>query len=680
MIPILSLALAAAASSSLPLLDCRAALAITNPGPGHALTAADLIETLNMGSIPDLDADRMFSVSPDGRSIAVSVTRANVANNDFCSGIYVIKPGNAPALVDSGTGAPFWSFDDYYGVNGFPSGFPKVITPRWSPNGKRLAFLKYVDGHLQLWSWDGVTSHEVAAYDEDIVDFRFTADGLSAIAKLRDEQSAKDALDRESLSGYRYDERWFPYGRNRPFPRGPALYRHVVISFRTGEERPATSAEASALAQHDFPSDPRARTATTITDANGLSRLALMERGTQTLCLESLCTDVEGQPWFAGDAVRYVRREGWGRSLTSIYEWRPGRHSIRKIMETPDLLLNCGPLDAGIVCAREKSTAPRYLDRIDAKNGHSQLIFDPNPHIAKLPLGRAERLQWKNDRALECYGDLVYPPDYQVGRRYPLIVVQYQSRGFLRGGTGDEYPIQLLAQAGYLVLSIQRPPAPLGDEKIDLHERERRQLEGFMERRSILSAIEMKVEQLIAAGLVDRARIGITGLSDGVSTVQFAALHSRLFKAAAISSCCWEGSQTWLLGPAIQTEYERRGWPGSPMDNPALWEGLSWARNADRIPFPVLAQMSDDEYLSGLEALTALRRARKPVDLYVFPDEHHVKRQPAHRAAIYRRAIDWFNFWLLDKLPSAGGQPAQEAARWQEMRERWKQSMAEPSG
>ena len=88
----------------------------------------------------------------------------------------------------------------------------------------------------------------------------------------------------------------------------------------------------------------------------------------------------------------------------------------------------------------------------------------------------------------------------------------------------------------------------------------------------------------------------------------------------------------------------------------------------------------DSPYLSGLEALTALRRARKPVDLYVFPDEHHVKRQPAHRAAIYRRAIDWFNFWLLDKLPSAGGQPAQEAARWQEMRERWKQSMAEPSG
>jgi hypothetical protein len=88
--------------------------------------------------------------------------------------------------------------------------------------------------------------------------------------------------------------------------------------------------------------------------------------------------------------------------------------------------------------------------------------------------------------------------------------------------------------------------------------------------------------------------------------------------------------------------------------------------------------MSDDEYLSGLEALTALRRAGKPVDLYVFPDEHHVKRQPAHRAAIYRRAIDWFNFWLLDKLPDGGGQAVQEAERWQQMRKSWNQTEAKP--
>lgn len=668
MLPLLALALAAAASSPTSALDCRAALQIKSPGPSQSLSASDLIETLNMGSIPDLDVDPMFSISPDGRSIAVSVARASIASNDFCSGIYVISPGNSPRLVDSGAGAAFWSFDDYYGMTEFPSGFPKVITPRWSPDGKRLAFLKYVDGRLQLWSWDGTRSKLTAAFDDDIVDFRFEGGGLSVIAKVREDRRAAEALDQEGLSGYHFDDRWFPYGRNRPFRRGPAHYSFAVISLANGEHRPATPTEALIISASGAPSGQHRKEATLAVDANGVSRLALTAGTTQVICADSRCTDVEGQPWIAGDAIRYVRREGWSRSLTGIYEWQSDRKSVRKIMQTSDLLMNCGPLGTDILCAREQSLAPRYLDRIDPKTGQSQVIFNPNPEFGSLALGHAERLQWKNDRDLECYGDLVYPPDYRAGERYPLIVVQYQSRGFLRGGTGDEYPIQLLAKAGYLVLSVQRPPAPLGNQKMDPHERERRQLEGFMERRSILSAIEMKVQQLIVAGLVDPERIGITGLSDGVSTVQFAALHSTFFKAAAISSCCWEGSQTWLLGPAIQAEYEKRGWPASPTDNPPLWEGLSWSRNADRIPFPVLAQMSDDEYLSGLEALTALRRAGKPVDLYVFPDEHHVKRQPAHRAAIYRRAIDWFNFWLLDKLPDGAGQAAQEAERWQQMR------------
>jgi dipeptidyl aminopeptidase/acylaminoacyl peptidase len=668
MLPLLAIALAAAASSPTSALDCRVALQIKSPGPSQSLSASDLIETLNMGSIPDLDVDPMFSISPDGRSIAVSVARASIASNDFCSGIYVISLGNSPRLVDSGAGAAFWSFDDYYGMTEFPSGFPKVITPRWSPDGKRLAFLKYVDGRLQLWSWDGTRSKLTATFDDDIVDFRFDGGGLSVIAKVREDRRAADALDQEGLSGYHFDDRWFPYGRNRPFRRGPAHYSFAVISLANGEHRPATPTEALIISASGAPSGQHRKEATLAVDANGVSRLALTAGTTQIICADSRCTDVEGQPWIAGDAIRYVRREGWGRSLTGIYEWQPDRKSVRKIMQTSDLLMNCGPLGTDILCAREQSLAPRYLDRIDPKTGQSQVIFNPNPEFGSLALGHAERLQWKNDRDLECYGDLVYPPDYRAGQRYPLIVVQYQSRGFLRGGTGDEYPIQLLAKAGYLVLSVQRPPAPLGNQKMDPHERERRQLEGFMERRSILSAIETKVQQLIVAGLVDPERIGITGLSDGVSTVQFAALHSTFFKAAAISSCCWEGSQTWLLGPAIQAEYEKRGWPASPTDNPPLWEGLSWSRNADRIPFPVLAQMSDDEYLSGLEALTALRRAGKPVDLYVFPDEHHVKRQPAHRAAIYRRAIDWFNFWLLDKLPDGAGQAAQEAERWQQMR------------
>jgi hypothetical protein len=57
-------------------------------------------------------------------------------------------------------------------------------------------------------------------------------------------------------------------------------------------------------------------------------------------------------------------------------------------------------------------------------------------------------------------------------------------------------------------------------------------------------------------------------------------------------------------------------------------------------------QVADEEYVLSLEAFAALREQRRPVELHVFPDEHHVKWQPAHRRAVYERNLDWFDFWL----------------------------------
>jgi hypothetical protein len=55
--------------------------------------------------------------------------------------------------------------------------------------------------------------------------------------------------------------------------------------------------------------------------------------------------------------------------------------------------------------------------------------------------------------------------------------------------------------------------------------------------------------------------------------------------------------------------------------------------------------------------------------MYVFPHEYHIKWQPVHRLAIYRRNIDWFDFWLRgveDPDPSKAAQ----YLRWRRMRDR----------
>src|SRR3546814_19274510 len=67
---------------------------------------------------------------------------------------------------------------------------------------------------------------------------------------------------------------------------------------------------------------------------------------------------------------------------------------------------------------------------------------------------------------------------------------------------------------------------------------------------------------------------------------------------------------------------------------------------------------------------TALQQSGMPSDLFVFPDEDHIKSQPAHRLAVYRRNLDWFGFWLKDEIPSDTTRRT-EVERWQEMRKYW---------
>ena len=669
----LAMSIAAAGAAGTPvvpaIIDCHSNLAPrTAQTERRSVTDKDLIETLDLGYNAGLETGSFFSVGPD-RRVAAAIRRADIDSNSYCTGIMVIDAAGSARLIDAGPGAAFWRFDNFYGTNGFPTGSPKLITPRWSSDGQSLGFLKFVDGKLQLWLWrDGSKARAIAANDQDIIDFRFTKDGTALVYKIRDEAQQQAILRYEALQGFHYDERSFPFFSSRPFPIGKPGDLHLTASLTDGSIHKASSDEIAMLSPkaNDGPEPIM------VPNSKGIYHIAMQSGRTTLTCASSLCTDIEGTPWLsAPNMIGYMRREGWAKGTTAIYQWSPGAAAPRRHYATTDLLIDCAPFGQDVLCGREGSKRPRTLERINLKTRRSSTLFDPNPAFHTIALGRVERLNWKNDRGIECFGDLTYPPDYQLGKAYPLVVVQYESRGFLRGGTGDEYPVQLFARAGYLVLTVQRPRSPFYGLGLASIERQRLQNKDFVERRSILSAIETKVSQLVDAGIADPDRIGITGLSDGSTTVQFAALHSRLFRAAAVSGCCWEPSQTWILGPALQAHYHALGWPASPQDDIPMWRDISLSRNASHVAFPLLIQAADGEYRVALEAVHALRAAASPVDLFVFPDEAHIKRHPAQRASLYARNLRWFDFWLLGKRPAGNGPDAQEVSRWADMQRAW---------
>lgn len=667
----------------------------TNP---RAIVAADLIELRDIGIANALAADSPFGISPDGKKAAFVMSRADIAANDYCFALMVLalEHGSRPRILDSG-GEPIRAVLNVRGL-WVRQGYLRINRPIWSPDGHWLAYLRRDRGITQLWriAGDGSIRQAVTHGTIDIDRFAWTRDGTAlVVTHPPNEDAVARERGREALAGYTYDDRFVPSASTRPFDRVPDVEACDRIDVERGVTRAATPAEcllvtaplaadtaARAILQAD---DGRRRAWTEQADPARLQSPVLLwadnARGIPVRCPHASCTGsveagIEGLWWsHEGHEILFLRREGWGRSKLGLYRWRPGGGPPRRILSTDDLLMGCQMSHAGLLCARDSSIRPRRLVLIDERTGASSELFDPNPEFKSLALGRVQRLRWRNMLGFECFGDLVLPPGFKPGRRVPLIVVQYITRGFLRGGTGDEYPIQLFAARGYAVLSVQEPPSyyeslPEGTWR-DFREAEIENMKGWRDRRSIFSSLVAGVLAVERLGIVDPHRIGLTGLSDGATTAQFALVNSKLFAAAAISSCCVDAQAMMIYGGSrLARDRRLKGYADAMPAAEQFWRPISLALNAVAIDTPLLMQLPDEEFIGAVDSITALQNAGKPVSAYVFPDENHTKWQPAHRLAAYTRNLDWFDFWLRDKI-DADPEKRDEYVRWGRLRDAW---------
>jgi hypothetical protein len=83
----------------------------------------------------------------------------------------------------------------------------------------------------------------------------------------------------------------------------------------------------------------------------------------------------------------------------------------------------------------------------------------------------------------------------------------------------------------------------------------------------------------------------------------------------------------------------------------------------------LLLNVADHEMIDAMHPYTALEQAGRAVEMYVFPGEHHIKSEPAHRLAIYQRNIDWMNFWLRG-VEDPDPAKAPQYQRWRSLRDK----------
>lgn len=685
--------LAASATASLPQdpafpatlgSECRSELL---PDPAPTVPRVRPVAPVDLARLRDfgrqdaaLGGQPPFSVSPDGTHAAIVLRRGDPSRDAYCIGVAVVPlDGSGGArLIDVG-GQFIIDASDVRGIPDLPIGTAEPVTPSWSPDGRWLAYLRRDGDHTRAWRarFDGTLAQPVSGADVEARDVRWSNDGRTLIVRTRPGLAAGEAaIAAEEKKGFLFDRRFWPLSRSRPKPPLPLeeVEQHfdpdkgttVEPVAPTGTRRSGKPAGAAIFARS--PAGSRAWTSPDDPAVlMGPAALKVEVADQSFACPSPYCADGVGVLWWRDDDTLFFLQgaspENGGR--TSLLRWRPARETAPTlIVSTLDALIGCQPVARAIVCARETATRPRTLTRVEPATGAMTQLYDPNPEFARLSTGAVERMTWRDADGVQTYGDLVLPISHQPGDRHPLVVVQYRSRGFLRGGVGDEYPIHAFAARGFAVLSVERTRFYAAGKARGPAELMRMSTADFAERRRVLSSVEAGVKAAIAKRVVDPDRIGITGLSDGAATVQFALVNSTLFRAAAMSSCCDEPSTSLIAADRGYSDMlVDAGFPAPGTDGAAFWRRYSLAANAGRLRTPILLQLTDDEFRFALETFVTLDRHRVPIEMYVFADGYHQKWRPAHRLATYERAIDWFDFWLNGKLDPAPAKQAQYA-RW----------------
>ncbi|WP_298670734.1 Atxe2 family lasso peptide isopeptidase [uncultured Sphingomonas sp.] len=689
---IAALALATGANSTMPSSDpCMAFESNAQPSgvESQVPTALDLAKLADIGRADPHDSASPFGISPDGLWIAFVVRRANPMVNAFCQRLMIAPLNGRGVARELDRGGEL--IRNLFGLRNLPAvraGTAQVITPRWSPDGRTIAYLKRTDSRTRIWTVkvDGKPAVPAVDLPFEIEDFTWASDGRGFIVSGRPELARADAaIDVEARQGYLFDDRFSPMMSDRPFPTGsfPTRFFHVALAGNIVRvARPAEEMLIDPQADSrrpvgagEFAVDGDGGTAWT-EKRNPLELLSPVQlrvawsTGRRSSCLSDPCARIRHIWWGRSrDALYFVTREGWANSQTSLYRWRIEDAQPVRVLTTDDSLVGCEPVPTELICAREGSRTPRRLVAINIDNGRMRTIFDPNPEFGRLKLGPVRRLRFRNAYGVECFADLVLPPGSKLGAKLPLVVVQYYSEGFLRGGVGDEVPIQVLAGRGFAVLSIERPFDPPGTEGATSELDYRRLVrKDWIDRKSVQSAIETAIKAAVDTGMVDGRRLGISGFSEGSSATQWALINSRLFKVASLGSCCEDKIALPMNGGIGYEHYlEEMGYSLFENADDCFWAPLSLVQNVDKIDVPILIQTSDDEYEGGLDVMGAYRRRGKPIEMFIFKNEPHVKWQPAHRLAMYDRVIDWFAFWLQGIVDCSPAKQSQYD-RWREMR------------
>lgn len=348
----------------------------------------------------------------------------------------------------------------------------------------------------------------------------------------------------------------------------------------------------------------------------------------------------------------------WTKNQKLIYAAQVGGKSAVGAVDTPsgefqDIYEGSESISAGlwnpnISLAADGETAAVEISAFDAppevfvgKIGRWKQVTSKNRNV-KPAWGQVKSLHWKSDE-FDVQGWLVYPLNFDSSKKYPMVVDVHGGPG---AAAQSDWPSissfsMALPAAGYFVL-LPNPRGSFG--RGEAFTRANVRDFGYGDFRDIMAG----VDAAISAAPIDPNRLGLTGWSYGGYLTMWGVTQTNRFKAAVAGAgianlLSYYGENKidqWMIPFFAKSAYE-------DPDVYAKSSPISFIKNV-KTPTLVLVGDSDGECPTpqSYEFWHALKTLGIETKLVVYEHEGHHFAKPEHNRDRIARAIDWFDSHL----------------------------------
>ncbi|WP_340645937.1 prolyl oligopeptidase family serine peptidase, partial [Phenylobacterium sp.] len=222
------------------------------------------------------------------------------------------------------------------------------------------------------------------------------------------------------------------------------------------------------------------------------------------------------------------------------------------------------------VCSRESLTGAPELVEVRAATGDVRVLARPNARYDAITPLHSQPATWTNRFGTTSSGYITYPRGYETNRCYPAIVITHaaDARNLFAADTFQwAFPLQVLAERGYVVLSVNETTQDLaaseayGSASSNLSPARMQRAMGM----DAVATMEAAVADVVGRGMVDPARVGIAGYSRGGIVTTLALSQSKVFRAGINADTAFFSAGGFFRGGMVREIY-RGLFGGSPWD------------------------------------------------------------------------------------------------------------------